>query len=91
MGAVLRPRKSSGLMASRPPGNVETRSKTRCSDLYSRVLIPRYRSRREAGALGHVFQTANQEDLVAAVKSVVRGQSFVPRTRGTTHIRLRRL
>ena len=32
---------------------------------------------REAGALGYVFKARNRKDLVAAVKSVVRGQSFV--------------
>jgi DNA-binding NarL/FixJ family response regulator len=32
---------------------------------------------REAGALGYVFKARIRKDLVAAVKSVVRGQSFV--------------
>jgi len=31
----------------------------------------------EAGALGYVFKARIRKDLVAAVKSVVRGQSFV--------------
>lgn len=32
---------------------------------------------RTAGALGYVFKTRIEKDLVAAVKSVVRGESFV--------------
>ena len=32
---------------------------------------------REAGALGYVFKTRVRKDLVTAVKSVVRGQTFV--------------
>jgi DNA-binding NarL/FixJ family response regulator len=45
-----------------------------CSVEYDPEIIE---AAREAGALGYVFKARIRKDLVAAVKSVVRGQSFV--------------